>query len=374
MGQLFLWTQKIDETSREEFSTKFGFDIPETLLELHENLPEEFMEFLGFYPIEQITSEENRSPMMMPGLIPFGQESDGDSYCFYLPWNDDEGNVPIGIWLQETNHFLPISNRMSSFLMWWMIKTSLDSIGTDDWDEMRRILELFKGSCNLEEFDFSESPPQSTLLWHENLLEVDPRAVFSLNFIAANQFSIHGIDTSLDMLQKAEEIFPGFGASSIWQARLLAMGGQVSEAHQAYWRHLRSPMFCNGYHYWWHAGDLQIQETSELEAVHFFDSAEIPPPSYILDHPKVQMLRERDLGDYKMRLELAEILENSGDYTGALIELENAFFIQSWDDKVAQEILGALLSIYPEHNRIREAEQCRRALAKLRLKSASPYR
>lgn len=371
MGQLFLWTHKIDDLLQEEFKGKFGFDIPDTLLELHDNLPEEFMDFLGFYSIEQILEEESRPTMMMPGLVPFGEESDGDRYCFYLPWKDETGRSPIGIWMQETNHFLPISFRMNTFLMWWMTKVTLDSIGGEDWDEIRKILELFKSSCGLDEFDFLLTPPVSLVNWHDNLMKYDPATAFSITFTAANQFSLLGFDASLDMLQNAENILPGFGASQIWQARLQAMSGNILEAHKAYWRHLNTPMFANGYHYWWHAGDLQIQGTSELEAINFIQNAQIKAPEHIRKSTKVRFLSENDVDDFDARMELFRIQEKEGNHKAALLELENAFFIQSWDDRTAREILEMLLCIYPEHDRMREAEQCRRALVKLR-QSTSP--
>jgi len=370
MGQLFLWTQKIDDVRQEEFKGKFGFAVPETLLELHENFPEEFMDFLGFYSIDRIIDEDSRPTMMMPGLVPFGEESDGDRYCFYLPWKDETGRSAIGIWMQETNHFLPIAFQMKTFLMWWMTKVTLDSIGGEDWPEIHKILELFKNSCDLDEFDFLLTPPASLVSWHDNLLKFDPTTVFSLNFSAANQFAVQGFDASLNMLQDAEHILPGFGASKIWQARLLAMSGRTTEAHSAYWRHLNTPMFANGYHYWWHAGDLQIQETSELEAINFIRSAEIAAPDNILNSTKVKFLAEHDVADYESRMELFRLLEQEGNHKAALLELENAFFIQSWDDRAAREMLEMLLCIYPEHDRMREAEQCRRALVKLRQNSA----
>jgi hypothetical protein len=366
MGQLFLWTNKISDTSREEFVARFGFEIPEPLLELHENLPEEFLDFLGYFRFDDIISESQRPPSMMPGLVPFAEEGDGDCYCFYLPWKDQNGHVPIGMWLHETNHFLPISNNMMTFLVWWITKETLDGMGGEDWDEMRKILELLRGSCGMDDYNFLVAPPNSAIAWHENLLQTDPQAPFSLTYLAASQYALHGVETSLEMLQMAEESMPGFGASTLWQARLLAMTGQLSAAHEAYWRHLRTPMFSNGYHYWWHSGDLQVPETSEMEAIQFFHQAEVKPPREIMRRAKVQFLQDHDPHDYRDRLKLSMLLEQQRDYKGALVELENAFFIQGWDDAVAQEILERLLCIYPEQQRLREAEQCRRALAKLR--------
>lgn len=366
MAQLFLWTQKISDTSREEFASRFGFEAPETLLELHENLPEEFLDFLGYFRFDDIVAETRRPVSMMPGLVPFAEEGDGDTYCFYLPWKDALGQVPIGVWMHETNHFLPISHSMKSFLVWWVTKETLDGVGGEDWDEMRKILELLRGSCGMEDYTFLATAPHCAAAWHENVLQTDPAAPFSLSYLGASQFALHGIETSLQMLAEAEAALPGFGAPSLWQARLMAMAGKPTEAHRAYWRHLRTPMFCNGYHYWWHAGDLQIPETSEMEAIQFFRQAEIPPPREIMAKPKVLFLQDHDPHDYRDRLKLSLHLEQKKDYAGALVELENAFFIQGWDDAVAQELLERLLCIYPEQQRTREAEQCRRALARLR--------
>ncbi len=370
MGQLFLWTKKVDDTMRGEFEDRFGFQIPETMLELYENLPEEFYEFLGFFRVGEVISEEHRPSMMMPGLVPFGREQEGDMYCFYLPWRGVDGRVPIGIWMQETNHFLPITHSMKAFFVWWLGKELIDSVGSEDWDEIRKILELFQGSCGLDEFDLMTTPPSTALMWQNNVLAMDSEAVFPLVYSAMNQYAVHGFDMSFQYLETAARTLPMFGAPSLWTARLHAMRGQITQAHHAYFRHLRTPMFVNGYHYWWHAGDLQIPEMSEPEAVQFFDMAEVPPPAEIREHPKTQFLREADPGSYRARLKLAAELDARGDYAGALVEIENAFFLQAWDDDAAREMLERLLCIYPEHNRIREAEQCRRALARLRHRSS----
>ncbi len=372
MAQLFLWTQKIDDSLRASFADRFGFAIPEPLLDLHENLPEEVLHFLRYFPMRDIVSEVQRPPQMMPGLVPFAEEGDGDMYCFYLPWKDRDGSIPIGIWLHETGHFLPISSHMQGFLLWWMGKELLDAVSSDDWDEMSKVVELFRSGSNLDEYDLMSSPPASPESWHEEIIRIDGNASFSLTYLAVSQFATHGFQQSQRMLADAEKVMPRFGAASLWQARMHAMRGRVNEAHKAYWRHLRTPMFANGYHYWWHAGDMKIPEVSELEAADFLEGAELPPPAEIANHPKMRFLRDSDPRDYQARLKLSRLLEQRGDVEGALVELENAFFLQSWDDNAAREMLERLLYIYPEHNRLREAEQCRRALARLNHKASSP--
>ncbi len=366
MGQLFLWTQKIGDDQQEEFLARFGFDIPGALVELHENLPEEFLQFFRIHSIRQVIAEDSRPAMLMPGLIPFAEEGDGDLYCMYLPWKSADGNVPIGIWLNETNHFLPITNRMDVFLLWWLIKETHDAVTGEDWTEVVKMLELFQQSCGLDHIDLLSDPPRSALEWHTIMLQMDPQAPFSLTYVALSQFALQGFDLSLEMLTDAERSVPNFGAASLWQARIHAMRGHVQKAHQAYWRHLRTPIFANGYHYWWHAGDLQVPESSEIEAIRFFEEAEIRPPRGILEHPKFRFLKENDPTDHRKRLRLVKELERIGDFEGALVEMENTFFLKSWDADIAQELLESLLCVYPEHNRIREAEQCRRTLRRLR--------
>ena len=366
MGQLFFWTKRVGEALQEEFSDRFGFDVPDPLLELHESLPEEFIRLFRFHSIERILEESKRPPMLMPGLVPFAEEGDGDLFCFYLPWADEYKQPPLGIWMNDTNHFLPIASHMQSFLAWWLIKETFDAATGDDFDEMRKMLDIFQNSCGLDELDLFTPPLNSDLDWHENILRIDSHALFSQVFSAIRQFAVKGYTTTLELLKTAESHLPRFGAPSLWQARFAAMNGKISMAHDAYWRHLRTPMFANGYHYLWHAGDLQIPEFSEPEALNFFLTAEIPPKREILEHPKIKFLKEENSKDYHKRLDLAYTLEEIGDFEGALVEIENAFFLEGWNDDAAEEVLERLLSTYPEHNRMREAEQCRRTLEILR--------
>ena len=366
MGQLFLWTQKTDSRQREQFSLQYGFELPDIFVEMYENLPEEFVDFLGFFRLETVLSEERRPLALMPGLVPFAGENDGDLYAFYLPWTDVTARPAIGLWLHETNHFLPITRDPRAFMIWWMVKEVLESLAGEDWDEMRKILELFQGSVGLEDFDLFETPPATALAWHEQFLLQDEAAPFSLTYVAKQQFSVEGIVNSLGRLKQAEAAWPQFGAPTLWSARLWAMNGQLNTAHEAYWRHLRTPMFANGYHYWWHAGDLQVPEFSEIEAANFLNSAQIKAPEAILRHPKLRYLLEEDPFDHQGRLALSRRLEREGDEELALIELENALFLQHWDDESARLLLERLLCVYPEVGRVHEAEQCRRALGRLR--------
>ncbi|RJO66407.1 MAG: hypothetical protein C4523_12425 [Myxococcales bacterium] len=365
MAQLFLWTHKIDEALREEFQLRFGAPAPEALLDLHESLPGEFIRFLGFYPMEEVLSEERRPPFMMPGLVPFGEDRDGDYYCFYIPWRDGDGRVPYGVWMHETGHFLPFSYDMRAFLVWWLGRQVLDSLGGDDWPEMRRILELFQGAVGLEETDLILTPPASDLAWHSEILKIDPAGGFSLSLQALRTFAAQGFDATLAQFEAAERSMPTFGAASLWQARLLAMRGATRRAHEAYFRHLGGPMFANGYHYLWDAGDLMVPEVSEVEALEFIYNAETPPPDHLLAHPKIDFFREHDPANWKDRIAFAKLLEQRQLFAAALAEMENAFFLEGWNEAVAKELLETLLCIYPEQNRIREAEQCRMALAKL---------
>lgn len=373
MGQLFLWQSKIDEAHRSLFLHRFGFDLPGPMEELFENLPEEFFHYLGFYSLPDIVSEERRPAMMMPGLIPFGETGEGDLFCLYLSPTSRTLQPMAGVWLHETNHFLPVASNLKGFFAWWLAKEILESTGDEEEKDLRRLLELFEDAADLASLDLFDHPPASALAWHQSVLSVDPEAAYSLAYLAVNQFAVQGIPGSMDILKRAEAAMPFFGAGSLWQARFHAMRGQIGAAHDAYFRHLRTPLFANGYHYLWHIGDLLVPEMSETEAIEFFDHAEIPPPSEIARHRKVRFLRETDPGDFRARLKLAEDLERAGDHDLALVERENAFFLQSWDDSAAREMLESLVCIYPEHNRLREAEQCRRALSRLRLKSSTPF-
>lgn len=370
MAQLFLWTRKIDEQLQERFQTQFGFEIPEPLLELHENLPSDFLFFYRFMSIEAIIEEEQRPAMMPVGLVPFAEDAEGDMYCFYPVHLDEFGRAPIGIWMNESNHFLPITHDMRAFLLWWIIKELIEISGHDDQDDLRKMLEFFQQSCGLDTFELSADAILEHLDWHTAILSIDDRAPLPLIFTATRQFQTHGWELSLKLLQEAKSIMPFFGAASLWEARFYAMQGKIKKAHEAYWKHLQTPLFINGYHYWWHIGDLQIPENSEIEALEFFENAEIPPPKEILTHPKVEFLRNRHGLDFRERFELARKLEKKGDYKAALLEMENAFFLFSWDNDMAEAMLERLLCIYPEHDRIREAEQCRRALRRLREKPA----
>ncbi len=356
---------------KEDFADRFGFEIPQPLLELYENLPEEIHKFFGFIPLEDIVEERERSPRMMPGLIPFAKEENGDRFCFYRPWNND-GTMPIGIWMQETNHFLPLTDQMRLFLHWWVSKETIDSFGDEDWPEIKKILEMIQTACGLEQFDVFSAPAFYPLSWHQEINRLDPFNPFTLTYLSSSQFSLLGLDTSINNLREVQKVMPQFGAPHLWEARLQAIKGKMTLAHEAYWRHLCTPMFFNGYHYWWHWGDLQISELSEQEAVRFLKNAETPAPKDILMRDKVQMLTEGKFDDHELRIELSQKLLKENHVEASLVEMCNALFLAAWDGSAMRKVLPNLADLYDRTERRYERDQCVRATDKLEKTSVIP--
>ncbi len=362
MGQLFLWTNRVDRQTLDGFRERYGFSVPEPLADIHENLPQEFIDYLHFFSLDEIVEESRRYLMMVPGLIPFAEDGEGDMYCFYRPWMDSYGAVPCGIWMNETNHFLPISNHFQGFLIWWIGKGLLDAFGEQDWEETVKILKLVQQSSHLEEFGVIEGPPQGPISWNEQLLRVDVDNAFSLTYSAIHGFARSGISNAIHDLKRAQAALPQFGAPYLWEARLQAMRGHIRKAHDAYFNHLTCPLFSNGFHYWTQCGDLQVPESSEREAFDFLYDADLKASDAILLHPRVDYLHTHDPDDYQARLELSEILWRQGNRAMALTELENAFFLESWNEDVAGDLLERLLDSYQRHDRPYEERQCGRLL------------
>ncbi len=364
MGQLFLWTNRVDDELRDRFLKRFGFEIPESLLELYENLPEEIHKFFGFISLEDIVEEEERSPRMMPGLVPFAKEENGDRFCFYRSLQEGEP-VSIGVWMHETNHFLPITDKMHLFMHWWISKETIDCFGDEDWPEIKKILEIVQASCGIEQFDVFSAPAFYPLSWHQEMNRLDPVNPFTLTFLSATQFALLGYDAAINNLRNSQKVMPHYGAPYIWEARLQAMRGNISEAHHAYWRHMSVPIFINGYHYWWQWGDLQIPELSEVESLSFMRQAEISPPAEILRKRKIEMLIDGDIEDYSQRMELSRKLLTEGDLNASLAEMSNALFLAAWDGSAMKKVLPNLAELYDRARRGCERDQCERATHKL---------
>ncbi len=371
MGQLFLWVNRVEDFQVEAFKERFGFEVPRRLLDLYESLPTELIEYMGYFSLDEIVEETHRHQEMLPGLIPFAQEKSGDLFCFYPPWQAANGDVPCGVWMKETCHFLPLAGSFTTFVYWWFKKEMINNAADEDYDETLKMLDLMQSAVGLDDLGHEILPPDSSLGWHQDMAQIDPENVYSLCFLAIYQSGVIGLQRTLEDLRQARLLQPRFGASHFWEARFLAMQGRIHEAHQAYWRHLQCPQFINGFHSWYHLGDLMIPEASEREALTFLLNADIPAPEEIRHHPRTELLTSSDPHNYRTRLELASIFMARGEPAQAILELENAYFLESWNTEAAQEILPKMVEVYDILNLRHRRESAKRIIHVIRLQQGS---
>ena len=114
-----------------------------------------------------------------------------------------------------------------------------------------------------------------------------------------------------------------------------------------------------------------IPEASEREALNFLLNADIPAPEEIRHHPRIELLTSGDPHNYRTRVELASIFMARGEPAQAMLELENAYFLESWNTDVAQELLPRMTEIYDLLRLPSQRDAAKRIMRTIRLQQGT---
>ncbi|MCX7694493.1 MAG: SMI1/KNR4 family protein [Caloramator sp.] len=328
----------------EKFEMKYGYFLPNEYKQFIYKFggDVQFGSCRFEYP-ENIAANILRIPGKMDfRLLPFGDISNGDLYCFYK-YGPEVNDYFIGLYLHETSNFVILSSNFESFLYRCMLDDYFASInGIDEYSFEENISASNEciERCNILSkeygFDLNEVKQYKTELdYHRLMVNRDKRAVQSLCYLGKYYLENGDFKKGVGYINMVIKTCSNYFAPYYILGRHLIFSGKM-DGYAYLKKSLKKSLCLTGYSYW-QEDFIDIPEDAHREVALFIED--------MYDYDDLlegRLMRGIDPYDAKLRKILAEEYLNRGRYKNALEECANALYCS---DNDKDEILNLALKV-----------------------------
>ncbi|GFR35415.1 SMI1/KNR4 family protein [Thermobrachium celere] len=312
----------------EKFEMKYGYFFPKEYKEFIYKFggDSQFGSCRFEYP-ENIAANILRIPGKMDfRLVPFGDISNGDLYCFYR-YGPEIEDYFIGLYLHETGNFVILASNFKSFMYRCMLDDYFASINANEdlsfEDNLSASFECLE-RCEIlsKEFGFNLDEIKqyrSELDYHNLMIKKDGKAVQSLCYLGKYYLEKEDYKKGFYYINKAIKTYNNYFAPYYILGKHLLLLGKI-DGYTYLKRAIKRSLSLTGYSYW-QEDFIDIPEDAHRDVALYLED--------MFDYDDLlerKLMRGADPYDIKLRMAIAKEYYKIGKYKHAIEECCNALY------------------------------------------------